>query len=142
MAFTAALPCAGPTITDGDTLKQGGAIYRLWGIDSPEAKQVCPMVGRRGAWPRQAAGTDRRPLDRLHGPEVSSTIAALAVVAASTGTYTARHRHVVVQELGKQNALPAVLTFDEALHLQLRSSVVEILTQLTFSHSLGHFRTS
>src|SRR4029450_9428770 len=50
-------------------------------------------------------------------------------------------RHVVVQELGKQNALPAVLTFDEALHLQLRSSVVEILTQLTFSHSLGPKRT-
>src|SRR5882762_7646315 len=45
-------------------------------------------------------------------------------------------RHIVVQELGKQNALPAVLTFDEALHLQLRSSVVAILTQPAFSHSL------
>src|SRR4029077_8791343 len=50
-------------------------------------------------------------------------------------------RHVVVQELGKQNALPAVLTFDEALHLQLRSSAVEILAQLTFSHSLDPKRT-
>jgi endonuclease YncB( thermonuclease family) len=29
-------------ITDGDTLKQGGVTYRLWGIDAPEAKQVCP----------------------------------------------------------------------------------------------------
>ncbi len=29
------------TITDGDTLKQGGVIYRLWGIDAPEANQVC-----------------------------------------------------------------------------------------------------
>ena len=29
------------TITDGDTLKQGGVTYRLWGIDAPEAKQVC-----------------------------------------------------------------------------------------------------
>ena len=45
-------------------------------------------------------------------------------------------RHIVVQELGKQNALPAVPTFDEALHLQLRSSVVEILAQPVFSHSL------
>jgi endonuclease YncB( thermonuclease family) len=27
---------------DGDTLKQGGVTYRLWGIDAPEAKQVCP----------------------------------------------------------------------------------------------------
>jgi hypothetical protein len=50
-------------------------------------------------------------------------------------------RSLVVQELGKQNALPAVLTFDEALHLQLRSSVVEILAQPTFSHSLGPNRT-
>lgn len=30
------------TITDGDTIKQGGATYRLWGIDAPEAKQDCP----------------------------------------------------------------------------------------------------
>jgi hypothetical protein len=50
-------------------------------------------------------------------------------------------RHKVVQELGKQNALPAVLAFDEALHLQLRSSVVEILAQPAFSHSLDPQRT-
>ena len=49
-------------------------------------------------------------------------------------------RHIVVQELGKQNALPAILTFDEALHLQRRSSVVEILAQPAFSHSLGQKR--
>lgn len=30
------------TITDGDTLKVGSTIYRLWGIDAPEAKQNCP----------------------------------------------------------------------------------------------------
>ena len=35
-------------VTDGDTLKQGGVTYRLWGIDAPEAKQVCPD-GRRAA---------------------------------------------------------------------------------------------
>ncbi len=51
-------------------------------------------------------------------------------------------RHIVVQELGKQNALPAVLTFDEALHLQLPSGVVEILPQPAFSHSLGQTRKS
>ena len=32
-ALAVALPCAAQTITDGDTLKQGGIIYRLWGID-------------------------------------------------------------------------------------------------------------
>ena len=35
------LPATAQTITDGDTLKQGGVTYRLWGIDAPEAKQVC-----------------------------------------------------------------------------------------------------
>src|ERR1700730_9483076 len=49
-------------------------------------------------------------------------------------------RHIVVQELGKQNALPAVLAFNAALHRQLRSSVVEILAQPAFSHSLGQTR--
>jgi len=30
--LTLALPCAAQTITDGDTLKQNGVTYRLWGI--------------------------------------------------------------------------------------------------------------
>ncbi|SEP42845.1 hypothetical protein SAMN02990966_06111 [Rhodospirillales bacterium URHD0017] len=59
-----AVPAAAQTITDGDTLKQNGVIYRLWGIDAPEAKQVWP-----DGWPAklsydEAAGTDSGPLDR------------------------------------------------------------------------------
>jgi hypothetical protein len=42
-------------------------------------------------------------------------------------------RRIVVQELGKQNALPPVLTFDEAPHLQHRTSVVEILASGLFT---------
>lgn len=30
------------SVTDGDTVKLSGAIYRLWGIDAPEANQACP----------------------------------------------------------------------------------------------------
>ncbi|MPZ33034.1 MAG: hypothetical protein GEV13_18925 [Rhodospirillales bacterium] len=41
-------------VTDGDTLKQGGVIYRLWGIDAPEAKQVCP-----DGWPAGSLATTR-----------------------------------------------------------------------------------
>jgi endonuclease YncB( thermonuclease family) len=42
------------TITDGDTLKQGGLTYRLWGIDAPEAKQVCA-----DGWPAGSLATTR-----------------------------------------------------------------------------------
>jgi endonuclease YncB( thermonuclease family) len=42
------------TVTDGDTLKQGGVPYRLWGIDAPEAKQVCP-----DGWPAGSLATTR-----------------------------------------------------------------------------------
>jgi endonuclease YncB( thermonuclease family) len=54
MALTVASPCAGQTITDGDTLKQEGVTYRLWGIDAPEAKQVCP-----DGWPAGSLATTR-----------------------------------------------------------------------------------
>ncbi len=52
VAFVA--PAAAQTITDGDTLKQGGATYRLWGVDAPEAKQVCP-----DGWPAGSLATTR-----------------------------------------------------------------------------------
>lgn len=28
-------------VTDGDTIKNNGRTYRLWGIDAPETKQTC-----------------------------------------------------------------------------------------------------
>jgi len=31
-----------PLLKDGDTIKQLGITYRLWGIDAPEIKQSCP----------------------------------------------------------------------------------------------------
>src|SRR5476651_82283 len=37
-------------------------------------------------------------------------------------------RHIIIQIFRKQDGPPAVLTLDEALHIKLRSSVVEILT--------------
>ena len=54
MALAAASPCFAQTITDGDTLKQGGVTYRLWGIDAPEAKQVCP-----DGWPAGSLAVSR-----------------------------------------------------------------------------------
>jgi endonuclease YncB( thermonuclease family) len=32
---------AAAQVTDGDSLKQGGKTYRLWGIDAPELAQTC-----------------------------------------------------------------------------------------------------
>ncbi len=43
-----AVSAAAQTITDGDTIKQNGTIYRLWGIDAPETKQACADGWRAG----------------------------------------------------------------------------------------------
>ena len=51
---SAAAPSLAQTITDGDTLKMGGATFRLWGIDAPEAKQECP-----DGWPAGRMATTR-----------------------------------------------------------------------------------
>lgn len=42
------------SITDGDTLKLNGTVYRLWGIDAPEVKQGCP-----DGWPAGRMATTR-----------------------------------------------------------------------------------
>lgn len=42
LAWLLAPPAAAQTIADGDTIKQGGVTYRLWGIDAPEIPQTCP----------------------------------------------------------------------------------------------------
>src|SRR5258707_15839154 len=47
-------PVAAQSITDGDTLKQGGVTYRLWGVDAPESKQRCP-----DGWPAGSLATTR-----------------------------------------------------------------------------------
>lgn len=56
VALIAALPVHGQAlaITDGDTIKQGGVTYRLWGIDAPETKQDCP-----DGWPAGRLATTR-----------------------------------------------------------------------------------
>ena len=47
-------PSFAHTITDGDTIKQLGITYRLWGIDAPEMKQSCP-----DGWPAGLMATTR-----------------------------------------------------------------------------------
>ncbi len=49
-----AVPVSAQTITDGDTIKQGGMTYRLWGIDAPETRQDCP-----DGWPAGRMATTR-----------------------------------------------------------------------------------
>jgi hypothetical protein len=54
LSLTWANSAAAQAITDGDTLNQGGVTYRLWGIDAPEAKQVCP-----DGWPAGSLAATR-----------------------------------------------------------------------------------
>jgi hypothetical protein len=49
-------------------------------------------------------------------------------------------RNVVIQILGKQNALSTVFTSDEARHLNPRRKSSRIITQQAFSHSLHPLR--
>lgn len=44
------------TVVDGDTLRLDGQRIRLWGIDAPEARQVCTDASNR-AWACGAAAT-------------------------------------------------------------------------------------
>src|ERR1700736_4611665 len=49
--------------------------------------------------------------------------------------------NVVIQILGKQNALYTVFTLDEARHLTPRRELSRIITQQAFSHSLHPIAT-
>src|SRR3981081_2363215 len=49
--------------------------------------------------------------------------------------------NVVIQILGKQNALSTVFTLDEARHLTPRRKSSRIITQQAFSHSLDGEKT-
>lgn len=52
IAIAASTPSAAQTVTDGDTIKVGSVVYRLWGIDAPELQQICPdgwAAGRNAA---------------------------------------------------------------------------------------------
>jgi endonuclease YncB( thermonuclease family) len=54
ITLAAATPAGAQTITDGDTLKLNGTVYRLWGIDAPETKQDCP-----DGWPAGRLATTK-----------------------------------------------------------------------------------
>ncbi len=48
--------------------------------------------------------------------------------------------NVVIQILGKQNALSTVFTLDKARHLTPQTQIIQIITQQAFSHSLHPLR--
>lgn len=49
---------------NGDPLKLGGRLYRLWGIDAAEKGQMRQWVAGRDRGPYQAAASHRRPRRR------------------------------------------------------------------------------
>jgi hypothetical protein len=69
-------------VTDGDTLKQHGVTYRLWGIDAPEAKQVCP-----DGWPAGSIATTRLLLHVLRDSTKSSPWAKVHSAVAASETH-------------------------------------------------------
>lgn len=62
MLVLLSLPAAAQSITDGDTFRQSGVTYRIWGIDAPELAQTCPdgwPAGRFAATRLQALTVGR-----------------------------------------------------------------------------------
>lgn len=51
IALLAVAGARAQTVTDGDTIRLHGSIWRLWGMDAPETKQTC------GDYPAGAAAT-------------------------------------------------------------------------------------
>jgi endonuclease YncB( thermonuclease family) len=45
---TSSAQAGAQTVVDGDTFKLNGTTYRVWGIDAPEAPQVCLDGWRAG----------------------------------------------------------------------------------------------
>lgn len=82
LALLFAVPAAAQTVTDGDTIKQGGHVYRIHGIDAPELKQDCDgwPAGRLAATAMQELVAGRtvtcQTLDRdRYGREVAKCFA-------------------------------------------------------------------
>jgi len=82
------------TITDGDTIRQGGVTYRLWGIDAPENAQTCA-----DGWPAGSLATTRlkaltagRPVvcDDRGRDRYGRTIARCTVAGADLGAIMVR----------------------------------------------------
>lgn len=63
-AVLSAAPTVAQTISDGDTIKQSGMNYRLYGIDAPEMKQSCP-----DGWPAGLLATTRM-LELVRGKQI------------------------------------------------------------------------
>jgi endonuclease YncB( thermonuclease family) len=62
---------AAAQVTDGDSLKQGGKTYRLWGIDAPELAQTCAdgwPAGKLAATKGRGPSPDKRSTGRLSVP--------------------------------------------------------------------------
>lgn len=120
LAFAAvvlALPAAGQTVIDGDTIKLKGTTYRLYGIDAAEKEQVCTdgwAAGRAAINYLRDLMKDREvACEAVANSRISGTIFALcaidgedmgaAMVAAGMAWASTRHSHDYVAEEAQAN---------------------------------------
>jgi endonuclease YncB( thermonuclease family) len=117
-----ATPAGAQTVLDGDTLRYGGAIVHLWGVDAPEKGQVCAdgwpagqmaqlyleglVKGRKLTCdPKGAPGTPGGAfaLCRVDGQDLSDAMAGAGMawaVPAQTQDYTVADSNAMIAVLG------------------------------------------
>lgn len=128
LILAASSTLADATVTDGDTIKLDGTVYRLHGIDAPELRQACPDGWPAGAMAAEAlralvrgrtVACDARSTDRYSRMvavcRADGADLGAAMVRAGQALAFVRYSADYVREEGEARAAQAALHAHDCL---------------------------